>query len=62
MDIPRIFILETIYYLNLLIKVFEFIILLVDNNYAPKIIGDFDWFTIIASFLASLTLVYLHKI
>ena len=62
MDITRIFILETIYYPNLLIKIFEFIILLVDNNYAPKMIGGFDWFTTIVSFLASLTLVYLYRI
>ena len=62
MDITRIFILETIYYPNLLIKVSEFIILLVDNNYVPKMIGWTDWFTIIASFFASLTLVYLHRI
>ena len=62
MDITRIFILETIYYPNLLIKVFEFIILLVDNNYAPKMIGWTDWFTTIVSFLASLLLVYVHRI
>lgn len=62
MDITRIFILETIYYPNLLIKVFEFIILLVDNNYAPKMIGGWTWFTTIVSFLASLTFVYLLRI
>ena len=62
MDITRIFILETIYYPNLLIKVFEFIILLVDNNYAPKMIGWIDWVTAAVSFLASLTLVYVHRI
>ena len=62
MDITRIFILETIYYPNLLIKVFEFIILLVDNNYALKMIGWTDWFTTTVSFLASLLLVYVHRI
>ena len=62
MDITRIFILETIYYPNLLIKVFEFIILLVDNNYALKMIGWIDWVTTILSFLASLLLVYVHRI
>ena len=62
MDITRIFILETIYYPNLLIKVFDFIILLVDNNYALKMIGWTDWFTTTVSFLASLLLVYVHRI
>ena len=61
MDITRILVLETIFYPDLLLQVFQFIMLLVDNNYAPKMIPAMEWFTAVKGLLSILVLDYLHK-
>ena len=61
MDITRIFILETIFYPDLLLQIFQLIMLLVDNNYAPKMIPAIEWFTAAKGLLSTLVFVYLQK-
>ena len=61
MDITRIFVLETIFYPNLLLQVFPFIMLLVDNDYAPKMIPPIKWVNAAKGFLTILVFVYLQK-
>ena len=61
MDVTRIIVLETIFYPNLLVQVFQFILLLVDNNYNLKMITAFTWFNTVRGLLSILILVYAHK-
>ena len=61
MDVTRIIVLETIFYPNLLVQVFQFSLLLVDNNYNPKMIAALTWFNTLKGFLGILIFVYAHK-
>ena len=61
MDVTRIIVLETIFYPDLLIQVFQFIVLLVDNNYNSKMIAALTWFTTVKGLLTILIFVYAHK-
>ena len=61
MDVIRIIVLETIFYPDLLVQVFQFIVLLVDNNYDSKMIAALTWFTTLKGLLKNLLFVYAHK-
>ena len=60
-DIARIFIVETIFYPNLLLNIFEFIVELVQNDYDPMGISIGSWLGTIISFLVTIVLVYLLR-
>ena len=61
MDVARIIVLETIFYPDLLVQVFQFILLLVDNNYDPKMIAGSTWFATLKGILSILIFVYAQK-
>uniref|UniRef100_A0A1X7V2X2 Uncharacterized protein n=1 Tax=Amphimedon queenslandica TaxID=400682 RepID=A0A1X7V2X2_AMPQE len=61
MDIVRIVVLEIIFYPELIAQMFQFITLLVDNNYDPKMIAVFDWFNALKGLSGILIFVYLQK-
>ena len=62
LDIIRIFVLETIYYPDLLSKMFEFIDELINNNHNAKQIPAISWLSFIWSMLLIVGTVYCAKI
>ena len=61
MDIVRIIVLETIFYPNLLLKLFQVIVVLVDNNNDFNSIHPFDWFMASLNFGSIIIFVYLKR-
>lgn len=61
MDVVRIVVLEIIFYPELIVQMFQFITLQVDNNYNPKMIAVFDWFNALKGLLGILIFVYFQK-
>lgn len=61
MDAIRVFVLETIFYPKLLLAIFQFIVLLDQNNYDPKMVPWLDWISTVWTFLSSLFLVYVLR-
>uniref|UniRef100_A0A1X7TWM7 Uncharacterized protein n=1 Tax=Amphimedon queenslandica TaxID=400682 RepID=A0A1X7TWM7_AMPQE len=62
MDIVRIVVLETIFYPNLLLKLFQVIVILADNNYDFNSIHPFDWFMASLNFCSVIIFVYLKRV
>uniref|UniRef100_A0A1X7TXG2 Uncharacterized protein n=1 Tax=Amphimedon queenslandica TaxID=400682 RepID=A0A1X7TXG2_AMPQE len=62
MDIVRIVVLETIFYPNLLLKLFQVIAILVDNNNDFNSIHPFDWFMASLNFCSVIIFVYLKRV
>ena len=61
MDIVRIVVLETIFFPNLLLKLFKMIVILVDNNNDFNSIHPFDWFMASLNFVSIILFVYLQR-
>ena len=61
MDIVRIVVLETIFYPNLLLKLFQVIVILADNNNDFNSINPFDWFMVSLNFFSIIIFVYLKR-
>uniref|UniRef100_A0A1X7SQJ4 Uncharacterized protein n=1 Tax=Amphimedon queenslandica TaxID=400682 RepID=A0A1X7SQJ4_AMPQE len=61
MDVARIFVLEIIFYPNFLVDMFQFIRVLVDNNYDLKMVKVLTWLGAVKSLFSILVLVYLQK-
>ena len=61
MDIVRIVVLETIFYPNLLLKLFQVIVVLVDNNNDFNSIHPFDWFMTSLNFGSIIIFVYIKR-
>ena len=61
MDIVRIVVLETIFYPNLLLKLFQVIVILVDNNNDFNSIHPFNWFMASLNLGSVIIFVYLKR-
>ena len=62
MDIIRIIVLETVFYPKLLISIFQFITLLVRDDFELNMITWTQWFSESTTFAGVLFLVYLHRV
>lgn len=62
LDVIRIFVLETIYYPDLLSTMFEFIDELIQNGHKPKAIPVISWLSFFWNMLLIIVTVYLAKI
>ena len=62
MDIIRIIVLETVFYPKLLISIFQFITLLVRDDFELNMITWTQWFSESTTFAGVLFLVYIHRI
>ena len=61
-DICRVLFAETLFYLNLILSVFELCTELVINNNNPRMIKVTTWFGFIWSFFSTLCLVYIARV